>query len=225
MYDLYYFPTPNGHKITLMLEECELPYTIHTVDITKGDQFDPEFLKISPNNKMPALVDNETEAAFALFESGAILQYLAEKTGRFLPAKGAARYQVLQWLNWQMGGLGPMLGQNHHFFNYAPEALPYAQQRYLKETKRLYKVLDKQLADKEYIAGEYSIADMAAHPWCRSWDKQHIDINDYPNVKAWLERIEQRPAARKAYAIEERYQRPTEVSDEMRHNMFEREAD
>lgn len=228
MYDLYYFPTPNGHKVTLFLEELGLPYTIKVVDITKGDQFEPDFLKISPNNRMPALVDHQPEFGdepVAIFESGAILIYLAEKHGKYLAKDGSERYQVLQWLMWQMGGLGPMLGQNHHFNRYAPEPIPYAQERYNKETRRLYKVLDKQLEGRDFICGDYSIADMAAHPWCRSHDWHYIDLADYPNVQAWVKRIRARPAAERAYAIEKDFERAKELSDEARRNMFERDPD
>ncbi|EKE79896.1 glutathione S-transferase N-terminal domain-containing protein [Idiomarina xiamenensis] len=228
MYDLYYFPTPNGHKVTLLLEECELPYQIHTVDITAGDQFEADFLRISPNNKMPALVDQKPSDGgkpLALFESGEILFYLAEKHGRFLAPELRLRHQTMQWLFWQMGGLGPMLGQNHHFNQYAPEPIEYAQQRYIKESKRLYKVLDKQLQGRDFIVGEYSIADMASHPWCKGHAKQQIDIDQYPNVKAWLARIDERPASQRAYALADNYNRSSELSDQARHNMFQREAD
>jgi GSH-dependent disulfide-bond oxidoreductase len=167
MIDLYYWTTPNGHKITIFLEEAELLYTLHPIDIRKGEQFDPEFLKIAPNNRIPAIIDDEgdAEGAISIFESGAILQYLAEKTGLFLPSELRPRTEVLQWLNWQMGGLGPMLGQNYHFAVYAPEKVPYAIERYVKETARLYGVLNRRLSDRAYIAGDYSIADMACYPW------------------------------------------------------------
>lgn len=200
--DLYYWTTPNGHKITILLEELGLPYNLHPIDINKGDQFSPEFLAISPNNRIPALVDptpNDGEESLSIFESGAILEYLADKTGTFLPQSGAARYNVLQWLYWQMGGLGPMAGQNHHFSQYAPEKVPYAISRYVNETTRLYRVLDKQLAGKEFISGEYSIADIASYPWIRSHEKQSQDLNDFPNVKSWFERISARPAVIQAY--------------------------
>ncbi|PCI58387.1 MAG: thiol:disulfide oxidoreductase [Gammaproteobacteria bacterium] len=201
--DLYYWTTPNGHKITILLEELGLPYNLHPIDINKGDQFTPEFLAISPNNRIPALVDptpNDSDESLSIFESGAILEYLADKTGAFLPQSGAARYDVLQWLYWQMGGLGPMAGQNHHFSQYAPEKIPYAISRYVNETARLYHVLDKQLADKAFITGEYSIADMASYPWIRSYKKQSQDLNDFPNIKSWFERISARPAVIQAYA-------------------------
>lgn len=201
--DLYYWTTPNGHKLTILLEELGLPYNLYPIDINKGEQFTPEFLAISPNNRIPALVDptpNDSDEPLSIFESGAILEYLADKTGAFLPRSGAARYNVLQWLYWQMGGLGPMAGQNHHFSQYAAEKIPYAISRYVNETARLYNVLDKQLAGKAFIAGEYSIADMASYPWIRSHEKQSQDLNDFTNVKSWLERISARPAIIKAYA-------------------------
>ena len=201
--DLYYWTTPNGHKITIFLDEVGLPYNLYPIDINKGEQFTAEFLAISPNNRIPALVDPtpiDSDESLSIFESGAILEYLADKTGTFLPQSGAARYNVLQWLYWQMGGLGPMAGQNHHFSQYAAEKIPYAISRYVNETARLYNVLDKQLADKAFIAGEYSIADMASYPWIRSYEKQSQDLNDFPNVKSWFERISARPAVIQAYA-------------------------
>lgn len=202
MIDLHYWPTPNGHKITLFLEEAGLPYTIHPVDIGKGEQFRPEFLAIAPNNRMPAIVDHEPAgggAPVSVFESGAILLYLAEKTGRFLPADLPGRYDAIQWLMWQMGGLGPMAGQNHHFNIYAPEKIPYAQDRYVRETARLYGVLDKRLADRPFVAGEYSIADMAAYPWIVPHEAQGQKLDDFPNLKRWYETIAVRPATIAAY--------------------------
>jgi GST-like protein len=197
MIDLYYWPTPNGHKVTMFLEEAGLPYTIHPVDIGKGAQFEPSFLKIAPNNRMPAIVDQapaDGGGPVSLFESGAILLYLAEKTGRFLPADLRGRAETLQWLFWQMGGLGPMLGQNHHFSQYAPEKIPYAIDRYVKETNRLYGVLDRRLADREFVAGAgYTIADMAAYPWIVPWEKQGQRLDDHPNLKRWFEAIADRP--------------------------------
>jgi GST-like protein len=204
MIDLYTWPTPNGHKIHIMLEECGLPYRVYAVNIGQGDQFKPAFLKISPNNKIPALVDSQGPDGkpISLFESGAILLYLAAKTGRFLPASDRAKYDVLQWLMFQMGGLGPMLGQAHHFRIYAPEKIDYAVQRYTNEAKRLYGVLDKQLKGQDWIAGgEYSIADMAIFPWLRSWQNQGIDWADYPRLKAWFDRIAERPAVQKAVLV------------------------
>lgn len=204
MIDLYYWTTPNGHKITLFLEETGLPYEVRPVNIGRGDQFDPEFLKIAPNNRIPAIVDHAPEGGgqpIAVFESGAILLYLAEKTGRFLPDDLRGRHQTLQWLFWQMGGLGPMAGQNHHFNMYAPEKLPYAIDRYVRETARLYAVLNKRLADRPFIAGEYSIADMACYPWIVPHERQGQNLADFPHLKAWYESIERRPATQRAYAL------------------------
>lgn len=206
MIDLYYWTTPNGHKITIFLEEADLPYTIHPINIGKGDQFDPEFLKISPNNRIPAIVDADPETGdspISVFESGAILQYLAEKTGKFMPAEGPGRVEVLQWLNWQMGGLGPMLGQNHHFAIYAPEKIPYAIERYVKETARLYGVLNQRLRDREFVAGDYSIADMACYPWITGYERQGQDLGDFPHLKRWFETIQARPAVQAAYKVAE----------------------
>ncbi|QEY61819.1 thiol:disulfide oxidoreductase [Metapseudomonas lalkuanensis] len=205
MIDLYYWTTPNGHKITLFLEEAGLPYRIHPINIGKDEQFQPHFLKISPNNRIPAIVDNAPSDGgepLSLFESGAILLYLAEKTGRFIPQDLRGRQDCLQWLFWQMGGLGPMAGQNHHFNRFAPEKLPYAIQRYVKETSRLYGVLDKRLADRAFVAGsEYSIADMAIYPWIdrHPWQEQNLD--DFPNLKRWYLDIQARPATVRAYAL------------------------
>jgi GST-like protein len=203
MIDLYFWPTPNGHKVTLFLEEAALPYTIKPVNIAAGEQFEPDFLKIAPNNRMPAIVDHEPQGGgvpVTLFESGAILLYLAEKTGRFLPADLRGRAEVLQWLFWQMGGLGPMLGQNHHFTQYAPEKVPYAIARYVNETNRLYGVLDRRLADRAFVAGpDYSIADMAAYPWIVPYEKQGQNLDDFPNLKRWFEAIAARPATIAAY--------------------------
>lgn len=202
MIDLYYWGTPNGHKITLFLEEADMTYELHGVNIGKGEQFQPEFLKISPNNKIPAIVDqsptNHSEP-ITVFESGAILLYLAEKTGRFLSPEIHRRVETLEWLFWQVGGLGPMLGQNHHFTQYAPEKVPYAIERYQKETARLYGVLNKKLQDRDFIASDYSIADMACYPWIVPYEKQGQDLNDFPNLKKWFERIQSRPATTRAY--------------------------
>lgn len=207
MIDLYYAPTPNGHKITLFLEEAEIPYRLHRINISAGDQFKPEFLAISPNNKIPAIVDHQpvdNGAPISVFESGAILQYLAEKTGKFLSPELRERTLTLEWLFWQMAGFGPMLGQNHHFNHYAPQPVPYAIERYQQETKRLYGVLNSQLEKNAYTAGEnYSIADIAIYPWVVSHQRQRIDLADYPAVRNWFERIKQRPATQKAYAIAE----------------------
>lgn len=207
MIDFYYWTTPNGHKITLFLEEAGLEYRVNPINIGKGDQFDPEFLKIAPNNRIPAIVDHvpaDGGEPIALFESGAILEYLADKTGQFLSKETRQRYETLQWLYWQMGGLGPMAGQNHHFSQYANEKIDYAINRYVNETARLYGVLDKRLADREFISGdEYTIADMASYPWVVSHQKQSQDLNDFPNLKRWFETISERPATKKAYALVE----------------------
>lgn len=196
MITLYTFNTPNAQKIHIMLEETALPYRVRRVDIHKGDQFRPDFLRISPNNKIPALVDEEGPAGrpIALFESGAILLYLAEKTGRFLPAEPVARWEVLKWLFWQVGGFGPMLGQAHHFNAYAPERIPYAMERYRREANRLYDVLDGRLADRAFIVDTYSIADMAVFPWCRLHVRQGVEIADYPHVSRWFAAVAARPA-------------------------------
>lgn len=202
--ELYYFPTPNGWKISILLEELELPYVVKRVDITQGEQFDPAFLQISPNNRIPAVVDPDGPggAPISIFESGAILQYFGRKTGRFYPQDERQRVEVDQWLMWQMGGFGPMLGQNHHFNKYAPEKVPYAMQRYTEETRRLYGVLDRRLAGRDYVAGDYSIADMALVGWASLWEGQKMDINDFPQVKAWLERVLARPAVQRGMALE-----------------------
>jgi GST-like protein len=194
---LHFWPTPNGHKITIMLEECALDYGIAFVDINKGDQFKPEFLAISPNNRMPAIVDRDGPGGqpISIFESGAILQYLGRKTGKLYPADERSRVEVEQWLFWQVGGLGPMAGQCHHFRNYAPEKIPYGIDRYTNEVNRLYGVMNKRLADRPYLAGEYSIADIACYPWARLWKNQGQDIEQFPHLKSWLERVGARPAA------------------------------
>ncbi len=209
--ELYYWPTPNGHKISIMLEELRVPYSVKYVDIGKGEQFEPSFLKISPNNRMPAIIDPEGPGGkpISVFESGAILQYLGRKFGRFYPADERRRTEVDQWLFWQMGGLGPMAGQAHHFRQYAPEKVPYAIDRYTKEVNRLYGVLNERLADREYLAGDYSIADIASFPWTRSYEKQGQDLNDFPNMKRWFEAVAARPAV----------QRGLEVGKERRSNL------
>lgn len=203
MIDLYYWTTPNGHKITLFLEETGLPYKIIPVAIGRGEQFKPEFLKIAPNNRIPAIVDHEpadNKGPLSLFESGAILQYLAEKTGKFLPKDLRGRQETLQWLYWQMAGLGPMAGQNHHFGSYAPEKIPYAIERYVNETSRLYRVANDRLADRPFLAGsEYTIADMASYPWVVGHEKQGQDMNKFPHLKRWFETIAARPATVRAY--------------------------
>jgi GST-like protein len=204
MIDLYTWATPNGHKVHIMLEECGLDYTVHPVDIGAGEQFTPAFLKISPNNKIPAIVDRDGPdgAPLAVFESGAILLYLAEKTGRFLPAEPRGRSLTLQWLMFQMGGLGPMLGQAHHFLRYAPEPIPYAQDRYRNEARRLYGVLDDRLADSAFLAGpDYTIADIACWPWTRFPDRQGVERADYPNFVRWFDAIAARPAVQKGIQV------------------------
>lgn len=204
MIDVYSWATPNGHKIHIMLEEVGLPYNMHAVDIGAGDQFKPEFLAISPNNKIPAIIDHDGPGGkpLALFESGAILIYLAEKTGRFLPAEPVARYTALQWLMFQMGGIGPMLGQAHHFRIYAPEQIEYAVNRYTNEAHRLYGVMETQLGKHPYLAGDdYTIADIATFPWTRSWKNQGIDLQAFPNVRAWQERISARPAVQRGVEV------------------------
>jgi len=204
MIDLYYWGTPNGHKITIALEEMGLSYQILPVNILENDQFQPDFLAISPNNKIPAIVDQDgpEHRSISIFESGAILQYLGRKTGLFYPTDEIKRIQVEQWLMWQMGGLGPMLGQNHHFSRFAPERIPYATERYVNETKRLYGVLDKQLVGQDYVTGEYSIADMAIFPWLLRYEWQGIDLADYPEISRYIERMQARPAVQKALAIQ-----------------------
>jgi GSH-dependent disulfide-bond oxidoreductase len=203
MIELHYWPTPNGRKVTMLLEETGLPYSIKLVDLGAGDQFKPELLRISPNNKIPAIIDHSPAdggAPIPIFESGAILMYLAEKTGRFLPAALRERTSVIKWLFWQVGGLGPMAGQNHHFTLYAPEKIPYAVDRYVKETGRLYGVLDRQLDERTFIAGnDYSIADIAAYPWIVHHRQQAQNLDDFPNIKRWFETIQARPATARAY--------------------------
>ena len=201
--DFYYWPTPNGWKVSIMLEETETPYNLIPVDITAGDQFKPEFLAISPNNKMPAIADPQGPDGqpLSLFESGAILLYLADKTGQFIPTHPRDRYSVIQWLMFQMGGVGPMLGQAHHFRQYAPENIPYAIDRYTNEATRLYRVLDKQLSQVEYISGDYSIADIAIFPWIISHEKQGQKLADYPNLQRWFDVINQRPAVQRGLAL------------------------
>lgn len=223
MIDLYYWTTPNGHKITIFLEETGLPYTLKPVNIGKGDQFETAFLKISPNNRIPAIVDHhpvDEGAPISIFESGAILQYLAEKTGRLLPKDLRARTEVMQWLFWQMGNLGPMLGQNHHFVRYAPEKIPYAIERYVKEAERLYSVLDRRLADREFIAGEYSIADIAAYPWTVSHRKQRINLDEFSHTQRWFQAMRTRPAVIRAYEIAQQVNSAPVVTDASRSILF-----
>lgn len=200
MIDLFYAPTPNGHKITILLEELGLPYRIIPINIRRNDQFLPSFLAVAPNNRIPAIIDHDFPGSpLRLMESGAILTVLAEAHGRFLPAAGLARAEVLQWLNWQMGGLGPMAGQNHHFNQFAPEKIPYAMRRYTEETARLYGVLDRRLSDREFVAGDYSIADMAIYPWVLLHERQQMDMANFPQVAAYIARIGERPAVKRAY--------------------------
>jgi GST-like protein len=217
MIQLSYWTTPNGHKITIFLEEAGLPYKIIPINISKGDQFAPEFLAIAPNNRIPAIVDTEPAdggAPISVFESGAILQYLAEKEQKFLPSDLRGRFEALQWLYWQVGGLGPIAGQNHHFVQYAPERIPYAMERYIKETNRLYGVLNKRLADREFIAGAYSIADMACYPWIVPYERQQQDINTFPHLLRWFESLKARPAVQRAYEVAKKVnEAPTVTTD------------
>ncbi|PMR73312.1 glutathione binding-like protein [Billgrantia endophytica] len=226
MVELYYWTTPNGHKITIFLEETGLDYELHPINIGRGEQFAPSFLEIAPNNRIPAIVDcapADGGQPLSLFESGVILEYLADKTGDFLPRAGRERYVVLQWLYWQMGGLGPMAGQNHHFRNYAPEKIDYAIERYLRETARLYGVLDQRLEDHEYVGGDkYSIADMAIWPWIKPYEKQGLDIEEFPNLLRWFRNVEARPAVARAYARAEEInpQNGVEMDEEARRHLF-----
>lgn len=221
MIDLYYWPTPNGKKITILLEELEVPYRVLPVNIGRGEQFQPAFLAISPNNRIPAIVDDtpaDGGPPVSVFESGAILVYLAEKHGRFLPTEVRPRVEVMQWLMWQMGGLGPMLGQNHHFRIYAPEPVPYAQERYLKETLRLYGVLDRRLADRPFLAGEYSIADMAALPWVVAYKRQGVDLVDFLHVRRWFDTLRARPAVSRGLDVAAEHTAP--LDDEAKRHLF-----
>ena len=227
MIDLHYWTTANGHKITMFLEESGLEYRIVPVNIGKGDQFKPEFLKIAPNNRIPALVDDQPKGGgkpIGIFESGAMLLYLAEKTGKFLPADLYGRYDAIQWTFWQVGGLGPIAGQNHHFSGYADEKIPYAIERFVNETNRLYGVLNKRLADREFITGDYSIADMACYPWAVHHKKQGQNIDDFPHLKRWLETVRDRPGTVRAYAkareINPTYDQPVSRSPEQRKLLF-----
>lgn len=223
MIELYYWPTPNGHKITIFLEEAALEYKIFPVDIRVGDQFKPDFLKIAPNNRMPAIIDRNPSdggEGISVFESGAILQYLAEKTEKFLPTNLRDRKTVMEWLFWQMAGLGPMAGQNHHFSQYAPEKIPYAIERYVKETNRLYGVLNRQLEGQEYIAGDYSIADMACYPWIVPYERQQQNLEEFPNLKRWFESIRDRPAVIRAYAKAEPFANQPTMTEESKKILF-----
>ena len=199
MIDLYTWSTPNGRKVSIMLEECGLPYQAFAVDIQNDEQFQPHFLKISPNNKIPAIVDRET--GLSLMESGAILMYLARKTGLFMPQDQAAWWRAVEWVMWQMGGFGPMLGQSHHFLHFNPGKAPYAEERFSKEAERLYGVLDRQLSQHEYVAGDYSVADMAIWPWASRFEWQGVDLNAYPHVKRWYETVAARPAVQRGYNV------------------------
>ena len=224
MIELFYWPTPNGHKITMFLEESGLPYRLTPVNIGEGDQFKPAFLAIAPNNRMPAITDHapaDAGAPISVFESGAILVYLAEKSGRFLPAAARPRKAVLEWLFWQVGGLGPMAGQNHHFNRYAPEPIPYAIDRYTKETNRLYGVLDRRLDGNAFVAGDdYSIADMAIYPWIVPWQAQQQELGDFPHLKRWFEGVAARPATARAYARADAFKRPATLSEEAKRILF-----
>jgi GST-like protein len=224
MIDLHYWPTPNGWKVTIFLEEAGLSYTLVPVNINAGEQFTPGFLKISPNNRMPAIVDHDPPgggAPISIFESGAILQYLAEKTGKFMPKDVRGKYEVLQWVNWQVGGLGPNCGQNHHFAAYASEKIPYAINRFVNETNRLYGVLNKQLAGRDYIAGDYSIADMMCWPWIVPYERQGQKLEDFPHLQRWFERMKARPAVAKGYAVGKELRQPiANVSEEAKKILF-----
>lgn len=227
MIELFYWPTPNGHKITIFLEEAQVPYQLKLIDIRQGQQFDPDFLAVSPNNKIPAIIDHapiDETAPLTLFESGAILIYLAEKTKKYLPNGLKGRYETLQWLMWQVAGLGPMAGQNHHFSQYADEKIPYAIERYHKETRRLYGVLNQQLTNKTFITGEYSIADMACYPWIVPYEKQGQDLNQFPHLKRWFDAMQARPAVQKAYAIRDQINPPTEMTPEAKKILFGQDA-
>ncbi len=223
MIELYYWTTPNGHKITMFLEEAGVPYEVHPINISTGDQFAPSFLEIAPNNRIPAIVDTDPAdggAPLSVFESGAILEYLGDKTGKFLPTEIRARTETLQWLYWQMGGLGPMAGQNHHFVQYAPERIPYAMERYVNETNRLYGVLDKRLADRNFVAGDYSIADMAIYPWIVPHERQQQDLDAFPNLKRWFHAIKSRPATERAYAVADRINTTPTVTEDAKTVLF-----
>ncbi|WEX07702.1 glutathione S-transferase N-terminal domain-containing protein [Chelativorans sp. AA-79] len=224
--ELHYWPTPNGYKITIMLEELGVPYEVRYVNIGKGDQFKPEFLKISPNNRMPAIVDPEGPGGepISIFESGAILQYLGRKFGRFYPADERQRVEVEQWLFWQMGGLGPMAGQAHHFRNYAPEKLQYAIERYTNECNRLYGVMNKRLAVREFLAGDYSIADMASIGWTRSYENQGQDLNEFPNLKRWFETMMARPAVQRGIEVGQEHRRNIANDEEAKKVLFGQRA-
>ena len=224
MIDLYYWPTPNGHKITMFLEETGLPYEIHPVNIGTGEQFAPDFLRISPNNRMPAIIDrapSDGGEPLSVFESGAILVYLANKTGALIPADLRGRTAALEWVMWQVAGLGPMAGQNHHFVQYAPEKLQYAIDRYVNETNRLYGVLDRRLAQHTFLAGEeYSIADIAVYPWIVPWERQQQQLSDTPHLERWFRQVAARPATQRAYALAQKYRSASTMSAEAKKILF-----
>ena len=227
MIDLYYWTTPNGHKITMFLEETGLPHRILPINIGKGEQFAADFLRIAPNNRIPAIVDHapaDGGAPLSVFESGAILLYLADKSGQFIAADLRGRTETIQWLFWQMGGLGPMAGQNHHFTQYAPEKISYAIERYTKETARLYAVLNKRLAEREFIAGDYSIADMASYPWIVPHERQGQNLDDFPNLKRWFTAIRERPATQRAYALAKEINPAPVVTEEAKRVLFGQDA-
>lgn len=228
MIDLYYWTTPNGHKITLMLEETGLEYNLLPINISTGEQFESDFLIIAPNNRIPAIVDQTPEdggAPLPLFESGAILQYLADKSGQFGGSGPREKWDITQWLMWQMGGLGPMCGQNHHFVSYAPERIPYAMDRYINEAARLYAVMNKRLQDREFLAGDYSIADIACYPWIVPHERQRQNLNDFPHLQRWFETIKQRPATIVAYELADRVNvRPSVDDEEARRILFNQSA-
>lgn len=227
MIELYYWPTPNGHKVSIFLEETGLDYQIIPINIGTGEQFKPEFLKIAPNNRMPAIIDFDPVDGgepLSIFESGAILIYLAEKTGQFFPENWRDRKIILEWLFWQVGGLGPMAGQNHHFVQYAPEKIPYAIDRYVKETNRLYGVLNRQLAGQDYIVGEYSIADIACYPWIVPFEQQQQNLEDFPHLKTWFNRMQSRPAVIRAYEKGKAYASGKKMTDEAKKILFGQSA-
>ena len=223
MIELYYWTTPNGHKITIFLEEAGIDYKIIPINIAKGEQFQPDFLLISPNNRIPAIIDTQPDGngePISIFESGAILFYLAQKTGKFLSSDPRQYVKTLEWLFWQVGGLGPMAGQNHHFGQYAPDKIPYAIDRYVKETNRLYGVLNNQLEEKDYIVGEYSIADMACYPWIVPYQNQQQDLNQFPSLQAWFERMGKREAVIRAYQQAEQFNNQPTVTEESKKILF-----
>jgi len=221
--ELYYWPTPNGHKVSILLEELELPYTVRPINILAGDQFSPEYRQLNPNAKMPTIVDPDGAGGdpYSVFESGAIMLYLAEKTGRLLPSDPRARYRVIQWLMFQMGNVGPMLGQTHHFRQYAPESIPYAIERYTKEAARLYGVLEEQLAQSDYVAGDYSIADIAIFPWIVPYQRQGQSLDDYPHLKRWFETIQARSAVQRGLnLLSDQTVNPSNLDETARANLF-----